>query len=215
MTRSTSSSDTAASILTLGRKSTTYSAPRYSSVWPFWRPKPLTSVTVMPCTPIPDSASRTSSSLNGLIMAVTSFMSSPLPQLLSRVISETFLDGQDQAILGKVTGARTRQGVGSAQAAGTHHGQAHHQAVDILVDGHRVGRIGIAVLDFLRADVRHDGPAGTQVKVGAEVEVAAVLAVGRAKQVGRGVRVFGRDDAEGEGAVQLEGVRADLPGRLF
>ena len=26
---------TAASILTLGRKSTTYSAPRYSSVWPF------------------------------------------------------------------------------------------------------------------------------------------------------------------------------------
>jgi hypothetical protein len=53
----------------LGRKSTTYSAPRYSSVWPFWRPKPLTSVTVMPCTPISDSASRTSSSLKGLMMA--------------------------------------------------------------------------------------------------------------------------------------------------
>ncbi|MNO32995.1 hypothetical protein D3C76_230010 [compost metagenome] len=64
----------ATSIFTLGRKSTTYSAPRYNSVWPFCRPKPLTSVTVMPCTPISDSDSRTSSSLNGLMMAVTSFM---------------------------------------------------------------------------------------------------------------------------------------------
>src|SRR5471032_2378004 len=71
---STMESSTAASILVLGRKSTTYSAPRYSSVWPFWRPKPLTSVTVMPCTPIVERASRTSSSLNGLMMAVTNFM---------------------------------------------------------------------------------------------------------------------------------------------
>ena len=43
----------------------------------FCRPKPLTSVTVMPCTPMLDKASRTSSSLNGLMMAVTSFMCSP------------------------------------------------------------------------------------------------------------------------------------------
>src|SRR5688572_15033670 len=67
----------ATSILTLGRKSTTYSAPRYNSVCPFCRPKPLTSVTVMPCTPMPDKASRTSSSLNGLMIAVTSFMTAP------------------------------------------------------------------------------------------------------------------------------------------
>src|SRR5579859_7445898 len=58
----------------LGTKSTTYSAPRYSSVWPRWRPKPFTSVTVMPETPMSDSAARTSSSLNGLMIAVTSFM---------------------------------------------------------------------------------------------------------------------------------------------
>src|SRR5882672_8157401 len=64
----------AASTFTFGRKSTTYSAPRYSSVWPFCLPKPLTSVTVMPCTPIADRASRTSSSLNGLMIAVTSFI---------------------------------------------------------------------------------------------------------------------------------------------
>src|SRR5713226_8858459 len=74
MTRSSMSLLIAASIFTFGRKSTTYSAPRYSSVWPFCLPKPLTSVTVMPCTPMADRASRTSSSLNGLMIAVTSFM---------------------------------------------------------------------------------------------------------------------------------------------
>jgi hypothetical protein len=31
----------------------------------------------MPCTPMADSASRTSSNLNGLMMAVTSFMMAP------------------------------------------------------------------------------------------------------------------------------------------
>jgi hypothetical protein len=31
----------------------------------------------MPCTPMPESASRTSSSLKGLMMAVTSFMMLP------------------------------------------------------------------------------------------------------------------------------------------
>jgi hypothetical protein len=44
---------------------------------PFCRPNPLTSVTVMPCTPMADNASRTSSSLNGLMTALTSFMLSP------------------------------------------------------------------------------------------------------------------------------------------
>src|SRR5512142_2334278 len=74
ITRSSWSALMAASSLILGRKSTTYSAPRYSSVWPFCRPKPLTSVTVMPCTPMADKASRTSSSLNGLMIAVTIFI---------------------------------------------------------------------------------------------------------------------------------------------
>ncbi len=44
--RSTRLSSRTTSTFTLGRKSTTYSAPRYSSVWPFCRPKPLASVTV-------------------------------------------------------------------------------------------------------------------------------------------------------------------------
>src|SRR5277367_4371093 len=58
----------------LGTKSTTYSAPRYSSVCPRCRPNPLTSVTVMPDTPISESAARTSSSLKGLMMAVINFI---------------------------------------------------------------------------------------------------------------------------------------------
>ncbi|MNK95501.1 hypothetical protein D3C87_1157390 [compost metagenome] len=74
MQRSTSLSLTTTSTFILGRKSTTYSAPRYSSVWPFWRPKPLTSVTVRPVTPTSARASRTSSSLKGLTMAVICFM---------------------------------------------------------------------------------------------------------------------------------------------
>src|SRR5207302_6325387 len=57
------------SILILGMKSIVYSPPRYSSVCPFWRPKPRTSDTVMPTTPMPVSASFTSSSLNGLMIA--------------------------------------------------------------------------------------------------------------------------------------------------
>src|SRR3970282_1119412 len=76
-TWATRSSGTMISILSLGRKSTTYSAPRYSSVCPFCRPNPLTSETVIPWTPMSFRASFTSSSLNGLMMASIFFMSSP------------------------------------------------------------------------------------------------------------------------------------------
>src|SRR5438445_3962380 len=77
-TLSTRWSGTTTSILTFGRKSTVYSDPRYSSVWPFCRPKPRTSVTVMPMTPISVRASLTSSSLNGLMIASIFFMGSHL-----------------------------------------------------------------------------------------------------------------------------------------
>ena len=48
----------------------------------FCRPKPLTSVTVRPDTPTSPSASRTSSSLNGRMMAVISFMQPPRSERL-------------------------------------------------------------------------------------------------------------------------------------
>ena len=74
---STISSGTTTSTFTLGRKSTTYSAPRYSSVCPFCWPNPLTSVMVRPWMPISFSASLTSSSLKGLMTASTFFMNRP------------------------------------------------------------------------------------------------------------------------------------------
>src|SRR5258706_3823653 len=80
MARSTNASPRMTSTLTLGRKSTTYSAPRYNSVCPFWRPNPFTSVTVRPVTPSSDNASRTSSSLNGLMIASTFFIAILLAQ---------------------------------------------------------------------------------------------------------------------------------------
>src|SRR6185312_10911871 len=67
--RSTWLSSSTISSFTLGRKSTTYSAPRYSSVCPFWRPNPFASITVIPFSPISFRSSFTSSSLKGLMIA--------------------------------------------------------------------------------------------------------------------------------------------------
>ena len=74
MQGSARSSATTTSISSFGRKSTTYSAPRYSSVRPFRRPNPLASETVIPATPSSDSASRTSSRRKGSMMATMRFM---------------------------------------------------------------------------------------------------------------------------------------------
>src|SRR5262249_391465 len=46
-------------------------------VWPFCRPKPLASITVMPWSPISCSASFTSSSLKGFMIASIFFIVSP------------------------------------------------------------------------------------------------------------------------------------------
>src|SRR4029453_18912175 len=73
----TSPSGTTSSTLILGKKSMVYSEPRYSSVWPFWRPKPRTSETVIPTTPMSVRVSFTSSSLKGLMMASIFFMGPP------------------------------------------------------------------------------------------------------------------------------------------
>src|SRR5512133_2309288 len=123
------SSSTAASILVLGRKSTTYSAPRYSSVCPFWRPKPLTSVTVIPCTPMADRASRTSSSLNGLMMAVMSFIGS------SRM-SERFGNRYHCSRLAHLLAAAgpVDRGVQVLVGIGADHGQADGRKAEVARD---------------------------------------------------------------------------------
>src|SRR3954451_3692305 len=79
MMRWTSSSSHSSSMRALGTKSILYSVPRYTSVCPAWRPNPCTSVTVMPFTSACLRASFTSSSLNGLMMAVISFIGRALP----------------------------------------------------------------------------------------------------------------------------------------
>src|SRR5262245_39482518 len=76
-TLSTMRSGTTTSILIFGRQSTVYPPPRKSSVWPFCRPNPRTSETVMPMTPMEVSASLTSSSLKGLMMASIFFIWDP------------------------------------------------------------------------------------------------------------------------------------------
>src|SRR5574343_1574332 len=162
LTCSRCSALTAASIFTLGKKSTTYSAPRYSSVCPFGRPKPFTSVTVMPCTPMADGASRTSSSLNGLMMAVTNFMMSSSPFRLRfvfprgrrpvhrrgkvQVLLEGLGNGQHGGAAAQILGVATgmhggRGGVEGLVGVGVDIRQAEDEAADIL--GHAQLPVGV------------------------------------------------------------------------
>src|SRR5512137_624014 len=174
------SSAMAASIFTLGRKSTTYSAPRYSSVWPFCRPKPLTSVTVMPCTPTADSASRTSSSLNGLMIAVISFM-----DVGSRECkSERLADRDDHAALAgavRVLGHREPVLLAGGDQRRTRDpartGDVVRHAELVVVD--RVGPQAelLAVLDLLPADVAHDAEAAAEIERAGQVDVLRALGI--------------------------------------
>src|SRR3984893_7218216 len=74
---SASSSSQRTSTRTFGTKSTWYSAPRYTSVCPRCLPYLLASVIVRPWTPNACNAALTSSSLNGLMTAVMSFIWCP------------------------------------------------------------------------------------------------------------------------------------------
>src|SRR5215472_19056250 len=133
----------------LGTKSTTYSAPRYSSVCPRWRPNPFTSVTVMPETPLSESAARTSSSLKGLMIAVTSFMSGhsvfegfPARRILQFPCHDVEWRGNPR---------RGRSGAGRA------HRVLHHPEADAAPPCSSVVRPG---LGYSSADVRADRDRG-------------------------------------------------------
>src|SRR5436309_3550693 len=73
------SSGTTASTSIFGRRLTLYSCPRYTAVCPFCLPCPRTSVTVTPDTPSLPSASFTSSTLLGRIIALINFIVGRLP----------------------------------------------------------------------------------------------------------------------------------------
>src|SRR5574341_322293 len=71
---STSLSSTIISSCSFGRNSTQYSPARHWRQTPFWRPRPCTSVTVMPRIPFSSSAERTASRFSGRIIASTFFI---------------------------------------------------------------------------------------------------------------------------------------------
>src|ERR1700682_5958070 len=72
--RSASASGNTTSNLIFGNRSTVYSRPRYTSVCPFCRPCPRTSVTVIPSIPISRSAFFTESNRDGWIIASSFIM---------------------------------------------------------------------------------------------------------------------------------------------
>src|SRR5688572_22702523 len=77
MASSTAESGTTTSISIFGSRLTSYSRPRYTAVWPFWRPWPRTSVTVMPAILSLPRASLMLSTMLGRTIALISFMQSP------------------------------------------------------------------------------------------------------------------------------------------
>src|SRR5258706_2406747 len=109
----------------------------------------------MPCTPMLESASRTSSSLNGLMMAVTSFMRSP--------VSESFADRKhDDAasgvlelrarargqLVGEAVEARVGH-VAAAHGAGVEIGGAEHPVCNVLGDADL--SVGVVAVSGIRS----------------------------------------------------------------
>src|SRR5581483_5395736 len=160
----------------------------------------------MPCTPIAVSAWRTSSSLNGLMMATTSFMSSPPVSAIGRSVTHLaiwHLSGQLAQKSCKVKGLFWPVGKsalyraplgppqwsgGRASPAGQNHGGSDGRAILVLCGGRAAAgppqRNPTALPDRPRhGDIRH---AGLERRYGS-------LAKGR-----RGARaVIGRRDAAG------------------
>src|SRR5438093_596232 len=172
LTLSTRWSGTTTSIFTLGRKSTVYSEPRYSSVCPFWRPKPRTSVTVMPMTPISVSASLTSSSLKGLMIASIFFMASHLVedgQHQGRDVAADALEVREdvEVDLGRLDGLRepgaqaAQVGFAQLSLAHAHEGPlVEHLLREGLVVGREGGDRALEVLGHETVELEDLGPAG-------------------------------------------------------
>src|SRR5439155_14722024 len=145
------------------------------SVCPFCRPKPFTSVTVIPCTPIVDSASRTSSSLNGLMIAVTNFIlfswSRRAVPAGPKALSERLADRKQQRCFPGVFRIRAA-GIGKvvelprfALGICVNVCGAKHPAVDVFRHADfPIGVVGVAhALELQVADVTVRAPAVSQI----------------------------------------------------
>src|SRR5213593_4741434 len=161
-TLSTNWSGTTTSILIFGRKSTVYSPPRYSSVCPFCRPNPRTSDTVMPITPMPVSASLTSSSLNGLMIASIFFIA-VLPKGVAQSNGHAATAVAKARNLARLHAGPRRRG---AQSSGTAAGGAQASG-GAQVERARSGRLRTALRDVVLAHLGIErGPAQAQERGG-------------------------------------------------
>src|SRR5688572_25958573 len=165
----------------------------------------------MPCTPMAERASRTSSSLNGLMMAVTSFM------VLSggAALLEGPGDEADRASLGPLLpeeGEVGGVGVGVLPIA------AGSEAVAEVVRGADLphGVVEVAVVEaVLRAGVTLVAHEGVQREllhdrvVHRELEVVGALAVDHAEDLADAVRILEGRGPERHAEVHLVGVRLE------
>src|SRR4029077_16042942 len=90
--------------------------------------------TVIPCTPIDDSASRTSSSLNGLMIAVTSFIGFPWSECLADGKHDGALAGGLRLRSDTVEEAVELAGAAVALRVGIDVSRAEHPAAEVLGD---------------------------------------------------------------------------------
>src|SRR5690242_12782377 len=156
-TFSTSVSSTRISSFDFGTRSTLYSAPRYSSVCPRWRPCPRVSDNVTPLTSSAWTAANTSSTRCGFTTATMSFivLSLPCPWRPPLGSSATGADvppspAPDRAGYVVVTASPVRWQPNGASRRGT--GQV--DVFVVLADARRLRReheVGVAV----RAELRH------------------------------------------------------------
>src|SRR4051812_45086757 len=182
----------------------------------------------MPCTPMPESASRTSSSLNGLMIAVTSFIrvsvgKAPLLAAPSVLALERLADGKDDRALAGVLGRRgarervakavhawIRRVAASLGVAADQRG-AEQPAAQVLRDAELVVgvvapadvRAGAPAFQLEPAQVPDQTPAATHVVIGREIPVVSVLRARQREVVGDGVVDLEREPFPGAADVHL------------
>src|SRR5690606_23837873 len=157
---------------------------------------PLTSVTVSPATPASPSASRTSSSLNGRMIAMISFME----RLLWRGLGRSERHRQ-----------RYQHGVVEAGEVGVvPFGADGESVLEALAAGELpvvVVQVAAVAADPLPAVARADAPAALELPARAQVERRAAVGVGDAEQVGGGIGILRAEHVPVQAEVQLERVR--------
>src|SRR5690242_574212 len=163
----------------------------------------------MPVTPMAERASRTSSSLNGLMIAVTSFMVSPVCER-----SERIRDEPDEAAFRPVLALH---GVEVVLGVGVLVVRADVEAVPEVVAGtglpYRVGERAVVLVRLVRERARERELLVARDRVrDVGLDVIGALAVGDAERVVERVRVLDVQPLPRDARVHLIGVRLRVEG---